>query len=295
MSDFARRAITVQLIKYEGTIDGTKSSIDLSGYRCEVQVINQGAEVNLGHLELRIWGMNLSDMNAFATKWKSAIATKMDMVRVSAGDEGSQPTLIFEGNIYSAFIDYGNAPEIFLNIEASAAYVYRLKTAAPNSFKGSTDVAQIIKALAAAIGYSFVNSTTSPVNIKLTDLYLSGTIIEQIYTVAKAAKIACSIHKGVVSIWANGAAKDDLVIQVSPQTNMVGYPFYTQTGIGIKTIFMPDIENGRKVTVSGSIVDKVNGNWYVQTVNHDLSTYAPNGPWFSNTLLTIEGLYVPNN
>ena len=53
------------------------------------------------------------------------------------------------------------------------------------------------------------------------------------------------------------------------------------------------ISIGRQITIS-SIIPKANGTFAIQYVTHELSTFIPDGPWFTTARLSPPP-YVPNN
>jgi hypothetical protein len=289
---FVERAIDVQFMLAEGTLQDDNNVVTLTGHRCEALISNPGGDNMVGSLQLRVFGMKAADMNKFSTAGANPMSYKNNVVKVSAGDVGGQIRQVFEGTIIRSAINYNTATDVSFNVTAVSAFFAQVAPTSPNSYKGEVDVATVIGALAKSIGYSFFNNGVS---VRLSNQYLSGSAIDQIKTIANAARIPVCIENGAISIWPNDGTRDGLIIALSPESGLVGYPEFTDIGFAVRSLFNPDIQNGRKLAISRSQIEKANGNWVAQTVMHELSTLAPNGPWFTNTNLIQQGLYVSIN
>lgn len=284
---FKKRAINVMFVPAGGKAE----VLDLSGLRCEALVQNAGGNMMMGTLQLRVFGMKDSDMNRYATNGLNATAVKGDQIMVSAGDEGGIIRQIFSGTIFGAYSDFQTAPDVCFNVAARAAFLHKVMPAAPNSYKGSVDVATVIGSLAKQMGFAFKNNG---VTAKISNPYLYGALIDQIEQIAHASSTICSIENDTICIWPNKGLKDDHVIDISADTGMAGYPEWQPATIKIKTEFNPEITNGRKARLT-SIIPRANGEWVVQNMMHDLSTNTPDGHWFTVANLTQQSLYISWN
>lgn len=286
---FTKRAINLQFIINNGSLEGaTPLKLDLTGHRCECLVTNPGASSMVEYAQLRVFGMKLEDMNRFSTNGLNSLIVRNDQVTISAGDVDGKISQIFQGTIFSAYIDFSTAPEASFNISATSGLFPQATPIPAFSQPNEIDVATVMETLATQGGYGF--SDPNHVNVKLSNQYLSGTILEQIKSLAYNAGIACSIHNNIVSIWENGQTINNETLQISAETGMIGYPAFNQNGIQLKTLFNPDITNGQKVHVT-SILPKANGDWYSFAASHELSTLSANGAWFSTLNLSQEPIY----
>ncbi|MDE1906086.1 MAG: hypothetical protein KGH75_06495 [Rhodospirillales bacterium] len=281
---FIKRALSIRFALAGDSAD----VLDLNGYRAEAVIDNPGGVLAMGTLHLRIWGMSLPDMSRLSTNGLHALAVRMDRVTVSAGDDGGAVHQVFDGTIAAGYADFNGAPETSFNIRAQAGLLMAAKPTTPATFKGSADVASIIKGMAAQAGFAFRNSG---VTAQLSNPYFPGSLRDQMMAVARAANIMIAIENGVVSIWPNGSARDDTTVSVGPDSGMVGYPEFTTSGIQVRKVFDPGFAIGRKCTVS-SLIPRANGTWFVQTMRHELSTLQPGGPWFTTAKLTYEGFFL---
>ncbi|HFF9119485.1 TPA: hypothetical protein ACGFAU_004522 [Yersinia enterocolitica] len=261
-------------------------TVSLSGLRCEAVIENAGG-ILLSNLHMRIYGMKESDMNQLNAIGLIDPKIKRNVVIVTAGDDVTGMSQVFKGTIITAYADYNAAPNVPLYVEASSNYFERIKPAAANSYRGSTDVATIIEAIAKSIGFTFKNNG---VTTRLSNQYLCGTAINQIKDCAEAAAIGCAIENGSVEIWPNGSVRDDVEIDVSPSQGLVGYPYFTPLGITFKCLFNPDIIKGRKVNVLSTMA-QASGMFYSQTIIHDISSKLPMGPWFTSVEASRTPIY----
>ncbi|WP_304305877.1 hypothetical protein [Pseudacidovorax intermedius] len=289
---FEKRALQVTFRLADMKFTNGADQIDLSGYRVEVEVDNPGGFLSMAGLQMRIFGMALSDMNTLSTDGRGILGIRNDQLAVSAGDEGNPLSQVFDGTIGTAFIDYESAPEVPLIVIARTGILWQAKPVSPNSYRGPVDAAKLVGDLAGAMGYAFRNHGIS--GLMVTNPYLPGTLVDQIYAVARAVGVSVSISNGTVEIWPNGGRSEGAVIEIGPETGLIGYPSFTPTGIRIRSQFVPALTAGRVVNLTTSVT-RSQGEWVVQSVRHRLSSMAPKGPWFSECFLVKEGLYVPRN
>jgi hypothetical protein len=66
---------------------------------------------------------------------------------------------------------------------------------------------------------------------------------------------------------------------VSPKTNMIGYPVFTQSNMMLKFLFMPTVNLGGVLTVKDTIIKPAEGNWSVHSVMHEIESLTPGGKW----------------
>lgn len=288
---FAKRKISITLtVNTNADKTAQPKTANLEGLRCEVNVQNPGGILNQTAATVRVFGMSMADMNAFATNGRNALAIRSDAMQISAGDVDGKMSKIFEGTILSAYIDFNGVPDVAFVIVARAAMIHQLMPTAVNSYKGTVKVADIVKSIADATGHAFVNNGVTDT---VTDMYLPSTSIDQLRRVVFATRIGCSIDNGKITIWPNGNFRDNESVKIGPDTGMIGYPFYIPTGLKLRSLFNADIVNGKKITVD-SVMQQAKGDWICVSATHDLSTLHPSGTWFTDMTVSLENLYVAN-
>lgn len=287
---FAKRAINVTfgMSKENPAYDGKANLVNLEGFRVECVLSNPGINFITGTVQLRIYGMKESDMNAFSSDLLSPVAVRQDNIAISAGDVGGQIKQIFNGSIKSANIDYNQFPEIAFQVSAVDGFLHQIIPTAPSSFEGEFDVADAIQSIVSPMGYGFENLG---VDRKLSNQYLSGTAMDKLKTIANAANIVLQVDDKKVTIWNTDKARDTNAFNLSPETGLIGYPSYTSNlTIKCQTQFNPEFKNGKLVNLTTS-VKKMCGTYQIINVVHDISTISPNAPWYSTIDLRPQGYF----
>ena len=288
---FAKREISLLFSNAQGVVT-------LRGLRVYALIEQY---LDAAHLELRVWGMSIDQMNQFSSTGENMIALQGVSVTLVAGDHGKPNSQSFTGNVITSHIDFSTAPEVCFVCSAVTALVDKATPAAPNSFKGANNAEDMIKNLAAVAGYAFNNNGAHAV---IVDQYVSGSLVQQMTTIARAASFPIRFNgissnasgiegTGSVSIWANDGSIDSVVIDLGPDTGMVGYPSYWLAGLIVKSEFNPNITVGRQIKVS-SVIPKANRTWPIHTVTHEISTLMPDGPWFTTARLS-SAVFVSRN
>ena len=282
---FAIRQINLQFTKSNG------ETVNLKGLRCMASITNPGGNSAFGQLQLRVYGMTLAQMNEFSSDGSNMVAVQNQSVTVTAGNQGGSLEQVFSGTLISSFIDLSSVPDVCFVCAAVAGYYNKAAPAAANTYQGAQNAEDIISSLAQSIGYTFENNKNAHAVVQ--NQYLSGSVVDQMQTVARAASFPLVIENKVVSIWPNNGTRDDIVIDLSADTGLVGYPSYWEAGFTVKSEFNPLVTIGRTINLISDL-PKANGKFPVQYVTHDLSTLTPDGPWFTTSKLS-PSVYVAIN
>lgn len=281
---FAQRQINLQFSSASGIVT-------LPGLRCSAVIANPGGFNAFGQLQLRVWGMTMAQMNQFSSTGSNMVTTQNASVTVMAGNVGGAIGQVFSGTLIRSFIDFSSPPDACFTCAAIAGYYEKSVAAAPNSYPGAQNAEAIIQGLAQSAGYVFNNPNGAHAIVQ--NQYTSGSLIDQMMIVARAAAIPIKVENNTVSIWPNGGTLDNVVINLGPGNGLVGYPSYWEAGFVVKSEFNPMIANGRTINLTSSI-PQANGSWPTQNVTHELSTLVPDGPWFTTARLSPSA-YVSTN
>lgn len=262
--------------------------VKLSGpLRASVDISEAGGPSH-ATCQARISGMTLSNMNALSTLGIRATIVRRNRITIEAGDVTNGLGVVFQGQIIDGWADFSGMPEVTFYVSAGSAYLQRIKPIPPTSYNGLADVATIMQSLATQNGMSFQNYG---VTSKLIDPYFPGTIHEQMDRCATAANINWFIINDTsVAIWPKGGSRGQSIPIISPDTGMIGYPTFTQSGVQINMLHTPSIGFGQKIQVKSSIpgASKV---WQIQGVSHNLESETPNGQWSTRVTAVEEGLF----
>lgn len=264
----------------------SNNQITLQGLRAVAKISKAGGML-MGTLRAQIYGVSQSDMNSITTlQWKPK-AFIPNTVQVFAID-GAQQTLVFSGNIVNAWGNYQAMPDVFLMIQAQAAYFNQLQGVAPTSYNGQIDVATAMQQLANQMGFTFENNG---VNVQLSNQYLPNTALEQAKTLASAAGIWMYIDGGVLAITPINQPRKKPIPLISKNTGMRGYPTFDGIGVNFKMLFNPSVIFGGSIQIETSILQAA-GIWIATNIDHDLESQKPDGSWFSMIRGTKTGLAV---
>lgn len=278
-----RFVITLETGKF-GSSDSDR--IILQGFRASVEIDKAGG-MQMSTLRAKIYGVSQSDMNSATTlQWKPDQFLK-NTVEVFAID-GLSETLVFAGNIINAWGDYKSMPDVFLQIQAQAAYRNKMLAVTPRSYKGSIDVASVMSQIATTMGLVFENNG---VNIKLADVYLPNTGLEQAIDLARAAGCDLYVDDRVLAITPPNVPRKSIVPLITAENGLVGYPTFDGVGVNFQTLFDPSITFGGAIRLVSEI-EQANGEWIVTSVSYHLESEKPGGAWFATIRGNANGLAI---
>lgn len=262
------------------------NQITLQGFRSVVDIDKAGG-VQMSTLRARIYGVRQEDMNSITTlQWKSGtwIPNTVEAYAVV----GDVETLVFAGNIINAWADYQGMPDVYLHIQAQAAFFAGLKPIPPRSFKGSVDVSSVMSQIAVDLGYVFENNGVAT---KLSDVYLPNTGLEQAKDLAQAAGCDLYIDGQILAITPPNVPRKSIIPLISPESGLVGYPTFDGVGVNFQVLFTPGITFGGRINLDTD-VPQAKGEWVVTSMGHRLESEKPGGAWFSTVRGTRNGLAI---
>jgi hypothetical protein len=262
------------------------NAITLQGFRASADIDKAGGMM-MSTLRARIYGVRQQDMNSITTlQWKPR-ALIPNTVEVYALD-GAAETLVFAGNIVNAWADYQGMPDVFLQIQAQAAFFNALKPVPPRSFKGQVDVASVMGQIARDLGYTFENNG---VTTQLVDVYLANTGLEQAKDLARAAGCDLYLDDKILAITPPNAPRKSVIPKISSETGLIGYPTFDGVGVNFQSLFNPAVTFGGTIKLVTD-VQQAAGDWIVTSVSHRLEAEKPGGAWFSQIRGNVNGLAV---
>lgn len=270
-----------------GKFDETgNNQMILQGFRTVIDIDKAGG-VQMGTLRAKVYGVSAGDMASITTlQWRPR-TWNPNTVEVYAID-GAAETLVFAGNIVNAWGDYQGMPDVYLHIQAQAAFYAQIKAAPPRSFKGAVDVASVMSQIAKDLGLAFENNG---VQTKLSDVYLSGTNLDQAKDLARTAGVDLYLDDKTLAITPATAPRAGVAPLISRDTGLVGYPTFDSVGVTFQTLFNPAVTFGGLVELKTDIAQAA-GQWVVTCVSHHLESEKPGGAWFSTIRGNLNGLAI---
>ena len=252
----------------------------LIGLRCQVEINEAGLYQQSG-ANVRVFGMSAALMDRLTLLSWHAPTLGYNTLEVFAGTNEADMGLIFSGNIYNAMPDFQGAPDVSFNVEAQCGIIRQLATDAPLSFPGTTSIAAIMGTLAKGLGVTFENNG---VEGTLTDVYLPGTLLDKVSSIANSADIDYYYDEAqkVLAISPRGVGRQNLdPILISPESGLVKWPQITKQGIDFTILHNPSVVRGVPLQVQ-SDRPNTNGSWYAYALAHRLHSQTPGGPWFTH-------------
>jgi hypothetical protein len=270
----------------------SNNQITLEGFRASVN-IDRGGFRQMGTLRAQIFGVSQPHMNSITTlRWSPTGGPAkiiQNFVEVYAID-GAQQTLIYIGDIVNAWGNYTNQPEVYLEIQAQAAYYNQLTPVAPRSFNGQIDVASVMSQIANSILVNGQPMTfeNNGVTTQIANVYLANTGLQQAQTLANMAGVDLYIYDNIFAITPKHQPRNTQNIPViSSTTGLKGYPTFDGVGVNLQTKFNPAIEFGKLFQLNSSItIPQANGQFRASSIAHFLESQKDNGSWFT----TVRGL-----
>jgi hypothetical protein len=272
---FTEKLLSFQFTLAQGSFQGGGNSLTVEGLRATAKIIKSGG-ADMSTLEASIYGMTLSQMNQLTLVGINITQVGKNTIIVQAGDAETGMSTVFQGTITSAWMDGTTMPEVPFRVQANAALFEAVTPQTPTSVQGQADVAQMMSKIAQTLGLNFENNSVSA---KLANPYFFGTGRTQALAIAQAAGIEWIIDNGTLAIWPPGQSRQGAATTVSKDTIMVGYPGFNQMGIVVKVLWVNTLEYGMTIQVQSDITPAC-GTWVIYSMDYDLSSQLPHGPWF---------------
>lgn len=276
---YVRRSIQATISLGTGDFgDNTGNTATLVGLRMQANCVVWG-QAAMGTTQLRVFGLPLDMMNRLTT-----IGVINQQIRgqntltIEAGEKGGQLATIFKGTIDQCWAEFAGQPDVVLNVSAFAGLNAALKPVPALSFKGSADVADVMKGIAAQNAWTFENNGVSVI---LANPNFPGTALEQVRQAAYAAQINYCLDRDILAIWPLKGFRTGNMPTISPTTGLVGYPTFTSNGVSLTTLFAPNARMGGQCVVNSQLTP-ANGTWNIISVIHNLECETPGGQWFTH-------------
>ena len=271
------------------TFDGTNNTVTVSGLRMSASIAKTGG-YDQGTLQLTIWGLPLSIMNALSTLGRAQGQIPRNQVSLLAGNAASTVSLAYYGQVFSSYIEAAGAPDVSMRVTASTSFQAQSIAVPPVSYQGRADAVVILQQLATQGNFApMINNGVQ--GVFLTNPYLKGSVMQQIQKVCRDAGIFYSItFDGKLAIWPRGGGLKKAAIVVSAATGMVGYPSPSSNGfLEVQTLYNPDLQYGGLVQLETSF-NVAQNMWQICGISHNLDALVPDGQWFTTLTLNVPGI-----
>lgn len=283
MDAFKKRRIDVTIYQRGGGTAGDAPSdpVTLTGYRC-ILTFHQYNTTSQGRLDMVIYGMPLEMMNRLTQIGMVRNKVYNNPIIVTAGNEGEPMMTVYRGCIAEAASSFDGMPNVGMRISALSMLSAAVIPVGPRSYQGAVDVATILQDLAHSMNVTY--SGPQSMGVVLKNPYFSGTDYDQYKACVAAAPGVCAvIANGTMEVWPRDGFVHSNPVLISPATGLVGYPSFSRNGVILNTLFNGNVRLGHQVRVESSLTPAC-GLWNVFSIQHNLSSETPDGPWFTQIL-----------
>lgn len=275
-----RKVIRTTITLVGDTFEDGSNILIAEGLRTSV-VVRFGGGAIMPQAEVVGYGLNMSAMHKLMRiRWQD-MRSMMNTIRVEAGEQGEDLSLVFQGNITFANIDTSNAPEIGVRISCMIGVLESYRRTTQISFEGEKSVVEAIKEISERMGYVFENNGV-PDSLTMENVTLNGPDMNKIRRLCRDYEIDLYIDFGAIYICPQGAPRSLEIPVLTPQSGMIGYPVSTTQGVNVRCLWSPEIKFGGIIRIRDSLMQTANGDWRVFGVTTHLESELPGGNWFSD-------------
>ena len=289
MASFTKKTLSVTLVLGTGTLGANLgNALTVEGLRTLVSV-EKGGHPSKNKAQLKLYGLTQDHMNAFTTPAFHPLAVRRNLLKIVAVETDARgvrtESIVFAGEITSAYACYQEAPDLYFHVEAMSGYYPALTPSAPRGFSGGASVQQVMGELASAMNYAFENNG---VDQQIETPYLWGSAFQQAGQLAAAAGIEFGVDDETVFIAPRGGARRVEAPLVSKETGLKEYPIFDKRGIRFDCLYTHGLVLGGVVKVE-SVVPNANRLWRVIALRHKLEAIHDGGSWLSRVEATYLG------
>ena len=283
MGTYSEKTIRTTVTLSAGSFSGGGNTKIIEGLATDISVTKPGLpEKNSATADIS--NIRLEDMEQMTFLAFQPLQSNKNLLKIEAGERGKPLSVVFSGEITSAYADFSAAPSPRFRIEAiSGGYAAKMGTA-PVSVNGSASAADLIAQFAGQIGYSFRNEGISA---SVRNAVYNGSPIEKARAVAEEVGAELLIDDNTMVLLPYEAARAGSAVLITPQTGLISYPSFNSDGISFRCFYNPDLRQGGAVRVE-SIVPKATGTWKVTRLEHRLGAYGASDAWESS----VDAVYI---
>jgi hypothetical protein len=301
-------ALKQRLLNFTFNLASGGSSISLSGLRASLHVEKSGA-LTMHQSTITIYGVSLNQANQLTTIGLNLQAGTLfhNTVTVEAGDAVDGMSIVYKGDIITAYLDLNSQPQVGLHIGCLNGAYWNLAKAQPLSLQGDKSGKQMLSDISQKMGVNFDSSALTNDTI-LSNTYKALPLLSQMQAIGNDAGFDVSLDDDTLVVATPGQARPGGAIAISRDTGMIGSPAIANQGIMVKTLFNPQIKrlslvNITSIALSQEVLQRLSqinqlpatGNWYVYSLDHDLETQVPNGRWESTLWCALPGQAVASS
>lgn len=300
MGSFIQRLIRFDIELKNGTYDdkGDANVVTIENVRSNV-VIDFAGGVSVTSAQCMIWGLDkklMDKLTVYPPIVNQLSGNKISVSVIGQGSDSKKTGQIYTGDIFRAYADYSNAPDVPFIIETTINMTGAVKTVEPISFEGTTEVGAVVESIADLLG-AFVINHIDPNKYKeiyLTDPYYSGTAMQMLAKVKQDYEVDIYYMPPTIHICPRNqpiATAEPFLI--SAQTGLIGWPIMDINGmINVNVLYNTSLFHGAEVELQTSLPN-CNGKFYIVSMSLILESQTPSGQWTASLKLANFSLMTP--
>ena len=162
----------------------------------------------------------------------------LNTVKIEAGEQGSELSVIYEGNITFATVNLDAAPSVSLIITSQMAVVEKMQVVEPFIVEdGQTvDAAASIERLTKEMGYEFQNFGGA--SHQLVSTTINGSRLDQIRAIADMCDFDLYIEQKLIVICKRNGDREIKIPILSTSTSLISYPKPDTRGGGFVLLYI---------------------------------------------------------
>ena len=271
-SMFTKKKIRLEITLQYGKFGNGTNTVVIEDLPMSVSIKKEGFP-SMNTAKIFVTGLSSELMEALTFLNYRILTINRNYISIYAGDESGM-SLAFAGEISLARPNFNNAPSVRMEFEAFTGYSSRMVAAPPLSLKGNIPVSDICSQIANKMGFNFVNDG---VNKIAKNPRLSGSDMNKLINLAKDYNIGITVDDGTVRIFNKGAS-DRVMLSVSDENGLIGYPSFEQNGISCSVEYTPNVRLWDKFEIQ-TVLSKASGQWFIQSIEHRLDANIQGGLW----------------
>jgi hypothetical protein len=271
-SMFTKKKIRLEITLQYGKFGNGTNTVIIEDLPISVSIKKEGFP-SMNTAKIFVTGLSSELMEALTFLNYRILTINRNYISIYAGDESGM-SLAFSGEISLAKPNFNNAPSVRMEFDAFTGYSSRMIAAPPLSIKGNIPVSDLCSQIAEKMGFNFVNDGVEKI---AKNPRLSGSYMSKLINLAKDYNIGINVDDGTVRIFNKGAS-DRVMLSVSDENGLIGYPSFEQNGISCSVEYTPNVRLWDKFEIQ-TVLSKASGQWFIQSIEHRLDANIQGGLW----------------
>ncbi|GAN69281.1 hypothetical protein [Acetobacter orleanensis] len=287
-----------------------EDTLTLSGLRVHAE-ITQARFPTAESATVRIEGMTPDVMNRLSMAAPDSARQSASELILTTGDGAGGNTLVFQGGVTLAYVDYTTAPDVAFVAQAFSTVLPNAMPATPTGYRGAIPVSHVLKTIADKAGLTLRGQGVTAI---VHDPYFHGSPGQQLGQCLETVPLCAGLGRGELSVWPTSAFANRTplsptilhsaptppmfvnpaqALSVSAETGLIGYPAWSAGGLALRMLFNPLVTFNSLIALHSRYQPagwgQQNGPvpvglWTVTQVHHTLQTQTPHGAWFTNVV-----------